>query len=169
MFQRKDNDNVPLIKNYLVAIQHVSRPRVPHPAKAAMLNTFLYLLTFQLDIAEVNDAYNELLIEEEQVPTLRDSILNVRARVLSASSTFLQTNPDSPSLCLRSSPTLTPSPSPRVSPNTSSSSSAVSPSSSTTRTASGRSRSRSPSGTSSSRTPSSRRPRVERRRLRRRF
>ncbi|KAL7409328.1 clathrin heavy chain 1 [Mrakia frigida] len=51
MFQRKDNDNVPLIKNYLVAIQH-------------------------LDIAEVNDAYNELLIEEEQVPTLRDSILN---------------------------------------------------------------------------------------------
>jgi len=31
----------------------------------------------QLDIAEVNDAYNELLIEEEQVPTLRDSILNV--------------------------------------------------------------------------------------------
>ena len=25
MFQRKDNDNVPLIKNYLVAIQHVSR------------------------------------------------------------------------------------------------------------------------------------------------
>lgn len=51
MFRKKDNDNLPLIKNYLVAIQH-------------------------LDVADVNDAYNELLIEEEQVPTLRDSILN---------------------------------------------------------------------------------------------
>ncbi|CED83796.1 clathrin heavy chain [Phaffia rhodozyma] len=51
MFRRKDNDNLPLIKNYLVSIQH-------------------------LDIADVNDAHNELLIEEEQVPTLRDSILN---------------------------------------------------------------------------------------------
>ncbi|EJD47981.1 clathrin heavy chain [Auricularia subglabra TFB-10046 SS5] len=49
MFQHKDNDNVPLIKPYLIAVQH-------------------------LNIEAVNDAYNDLLIEEEDYKTLRDSI-----------------------------------------------------------------------------------------------
>ncbi|KZS94509.1 clathrin heavy chain 1 [Sistotremastrum niveocremeum HHB9708] len=49
MFQNKDNDNVPLIKPYLIAVQH-------------------------LNIEAVNEAYNDLLIEEEDYNTLRDSI-----------------------------------------------------------------------------------------------
>ncbi|KZO92891.1 clathrin heavy chain [Calocera viscosa TUFC12733] len=49
MFRHKDNDNVPLIRSYLVAVQH-------------------------LNIEAVNDAYNDLLIEEEDYKTLRDSI-----------------------------------------------------------------------------------------------
>jgi len=47
MFQR--SDNVPLIKPYLIAVQ-------------------------QLNIEAVNEAYNDLLIEEEDFKTLRDSI-----------------------------------------------------------------------------------------------
>ena len=47
MFQR--SDNVPLIKPYLIAVQH-------------------------LNIEAVNDAYNDLLIEEEDYKTLRDSV-----------------------------------------------------------------------------------------------
>jgi len=77
MFQRKDNDNVPLIKNYLVAIQHVSSLVLTSLSFQSSSADLSCLFPSQLDIAEVNDAYNELLIEEEQVPTLRDSILNV--------------------------------------------------------------------------------------------
>lgn len=47
MFLR--DDNAPLIRSYLVAVQH-------------------------LNIEAVNDAYNDLLIEEEDFKTLRDSI-----------------------------------------------------------------------------------------------
>ncbi|KIJ55342.1 hypothetical protein M422DRAFT_219983 [Sphaerobolus stellatus SS14] len=47
IFQKQDN--VPLIKPYLIAVQH-------------------------LNIEAVNDAYNDLLIEEEDYKTLRDSI-----------------------------------------------------------------------------------------------
>ena len=49
MFSTQDNDNVPLIKSYLIAVQ-------------------------QHNIEAVNDAYNDLLIEEEDYKTLRDSI-----------------------------------------------------------------------------------------------
>jgi len=49
MFSREDNDNVPLLRLYLIAVQH-------------------------LNIEAINDAYNDLLIEEEDYKTLRDSI-----------------------------------------------------------------------------------------------
>ncbi|CAK5273880.1 unnamed protein product [Mycena citricolor] len=49
MFRKQDH--LPLIRNYLVAVQ-------------------------ELNIEEVNDAYNDLLIEEEDYKTLRDSIDN---------------------------------------------------------------------------------------------
>lgn len=49
MFSSEDNDNVPLIKSYLIAVQ-------------------------QRNIEAVNDAFNDLLIEEEDYKTLRDSI-----------------------------------------------------------------------------------------------
>lgn len=49
MFKRADNDNVPLIRSYLISVQ-------TH------------------NIEAVNDAYNDLLIEEEDYSTLRDSI-----------------------------------------------------------------------------------------------
>jgi len=49
MFKRQDNDNVPLIKSYLISVQHHN-------------------------IESVNDAYNDLLIEEEDFETLRASI-----------------------------------------------------------------------------------------------
>jgi clathrin heavy chain len=42
-------DHIPLIRSYLIAVQH-------------------------LNIEAVNDAYNDLLIEEEDYKTLRDSI-----------------------------------------------------------------------------------------------
>lgn len=47
MFLR--DDNVPLVRSYLVAVQH-------------------------LNVEAVNDAYNDLLMEEEDYKTLRDSI-----------------------------------------------------------------------------------------------
>ncbi|KAF8327169.1 clathrin heavy chain 1 [Cantharellus anzutake] len=49
MFSTKENDNLPLIKPYLISIQH-------------------------LNIEAVNEAYNNVLIEEEDYDTLRDSI-----------------------------------------------------------------------------------------------
>jgi len=49
MFNASGNDNLPLIKPYLVAVQH-------------------------LNIEAVNDAYNSILIDEEDYNTLRDSI-----------------------------------------------------------------------------------------------
>jgi len=49
MFERSDVDHVPLIKPYLIAVQ-------------------------DLNIAAVNEAYNRLLIEEEDYETLRHSI-----------------------------------------------------------------------------------------------
>jgi len=52
MFQK--SDNLPLIRPYLVSVQHINNPAV-------------------------NNAYNELLIEEEDYKTLRDSIDNFDA------------------------------------------------------------------------------------------
>jgi clathrin heavy chain len=49
MFKKHDHDNVPLIRAYLMSVQH-------------------------LNIEAVNDAYNDLLIEEEDYETLRVSI-----------------------------------------------------------------------------------------------
>ncbi|WFD08329.1 Clathrin heavy chain [Malassezia vespertilionis] len=49
MFKKHDHDNVPLIRPYLIAVQH-------------------------LNSEAVNDAYNDLLIEEEDYETLRASI-----------------------------------------------------------------------------------------------
>lgn len=49
MFNASGNDNLPLIKPYLVAVQH-------------------------LNIEAINDAYNNILIDEEDYNTLRDSI-----------------------------------------------------------------------------------------------
>lgn len=49
MFKKRDHDNVPLIRSYLIATQH-------------------------LNLEPVNDAYNDLLIEEEDYETLRASI-----------------------------------------------------------------------------------------------
>ncbi|WFD29954.1 Clathrin heavy chain [Malassezia sp. CBS 17886] len=49
MFRKRDHDNVPLIRAYLIAVQH-------------------------LNVEAVNDAYNDLLIEEEDYETLRASI-----------------------------------------------------------------------------------------------
>lgn len=63
MFER--NDNIPLIRPYLIAVQHVSY----------MFNFFgRILISFQLNVEAVNDAYNSLLIEEEDYKTLRASI-----------------------------------------------------------------------------------------------
>ena len=58
-------DHIPLIRSYLIAVQHVG---------PFTLNQDIYLLLFQLNIEAVNDAYNDLLIEEEDYKTLRDSI-----------------------------------------------------------------------------------------------
>ncbi|WFD40239.1 Clathrin heavy chain [Malassezia japonica] len=49
MFKKRDHDNVPLIRSYLISVQH-------------------------LNVEAVNDAYNDLLIEEEDYETLRASI-----------------------------------------------------------------------------------------------
>ncbi|MCO5556042.1 hypothetical protein L7F22_009586 [Adiantum nelumboides] len=49
MFKKDDNDNIPLIRSWLISVQ-------------------------EKDIEEVNDAYNDLLIEEEDSDTLRASI-----------------------------------------------------------------------------------------------
>ena len=49
MFKKRDHDNVPLIRSYLISVQH-------------------------LNLEPVNDAYNDLLIEEEDYETLRVSI-----------------------------------------------------------------------------------------------
>lgn len=49
MFKKSDNDNIPLIRSWLISAQ-------------------------EKDIEEVNDAYNDLLIEEEDADTLRASI-----------------------------------------------------------------------------------------------
>ena len=66
MFERKDIDHVPLIKPYLIAVQHVSLKDT----------NVLRLMTIvrQLNIPSVNEAYNRLLIEEEDYETLRHSI-----------------------------------------------------------------------------------------------
>jgi hypothetical protein len=60
-------DHIPLIRSYLIAVQHVRGPFIS-PSKA------LNLFDLQLNIEAVNDAYNALLIEEEDYRTLRDSI-----------------------------------------------------------------------------------------------
>ncbi|WFD44415.1 Clathrin heavy chain [Malassezia psittaci] len=49
MFKKRDHDNVPLIRSYLISVQH-------------------------LNLEPINDAYNDLLIEEEDYETLRASI-----------------------------------------------------------------------------------------------
>ena len=58
-------DHIPLIRSYLIAVQHVG---------PFTLSQDTYSLLFQLNIEAVNDAYNDLLIEEEDYKTLRDSI-----------------------------------------------------------------------------------------------
>ncbi|WFD00087.1 Clathrin heavy chain [Malassezia yamatoensis] len=49
MFKKRDHDNVPLIRSYLISVQY-------------------------LNLEPINDAYNDLLIEEEDYETLRASI-----------------------------------------------------------------------------------------------
>lgn len=67
MFNASGNDNLPLIKPYLVAVQHVS------PCRPSMHRRYTdYGL--QLNIEAVNDAFNSILIDEEDYNTLRDSI-----------------------------------------------------------------------------------------------
>lgn len=60
-------DHVPLIRAYLIAVQHVSSC---HFNLKLCVNSLL----LQLNVEAVNDAYNDLLIEEEDYKTLRDSI-----------------------------------------------------------------------------------------------
>ena len=64
MFQK--NDNIPLIRPYLIAVQHVSETVLSHAAFADRLA--------KLNLEAVNEAYNSLLVEEEDYKTLRDSI-----------------------------------------------------------------------------------------------
>lgn len=58
-------DHIPLIRSYLIAVQHVSQ---------TCLVEDTYSHASQLNIEAVNDAYNGLLIEEEDYETLRHSI-----------------------------------------------------------------------------------------------
>ncbi len=67
MFSKQDH--LPLIRQYLTAVQHVSRAVVRSEA-----GTNHYPI--QLNLEDVNDAYNDLLIEEEDYKSLRDSIDN---------------------------------------------------------------------------------------------
>ena len=60
-------DHIPLIRSYLIAVQQVRITVV-----ACMSMSSLIILQFNLEA--VNDAYNDLLIEEEDYKTLRDSI-----------------------------------------------------------------------------------------------
>ena len=64
MFQRS-GDNVPLIKPYLISVQKV---------RASLWRRLDSDCLWQLNIEAVNEAYNDLLIEEEDYKTLRDSI-----------------------------------------------------------------------------------------------
>ena len=59
-------DHIPLLRSYLIAVQHVGT------ALSLICNYLIYLS--KLNIEAVNDAYNDLLIEEEDYNTLRDSI-----------------------------------------------------------------------------------------------
>lgn len=58
-------DHIPLIRSYLIAVQHVSQ---------TCLVEDIHSHALQLNIEAVNDAYNGLLIEEEDYETLRHSI-----------------------------------------------------------------------------------------------
>jgi clathrin heavy chain len=62
-------DHIPLIRAYLIAVQHVS-----NLVSETLLMTTETTCTLKLNIEAVNDAYNDLLIEEEDYRTLRDSI-----------------------------------------------------------------------------------------------
>lgn len=67
MFNASGNDNLPLIKPYLVAVQHVSLWYFGMCGHYANCD-------WQLNIEAVNDAFNSILIDEEDYNTLRDSI-----------------------------------------------------------------------------------------------
>ena len=60
-------DHIPLIRSYLIAVQHVSTVN-EYSGSCRLMSSM------QLNIEAVNDAYNDLLIEEEDYKTLRDSI-----------------------------------------------------------------------------------------------
>lgn len=64
IFQKQDN--VPLIRGYLIAVQQVSH--MFYIDQCCLRNII------KLNLEAVNDAYNDLLIEEEDYKTLRDSI-----------------------------------------------------------------------------------------------
>lgn len=63
----RNQDNVPLIRSYLIAVQHASSFQLCQHDTGLPCQ-------LQLNTEAVNDAYNELLIEEEDYKTLRDSI-----------------------------------------------------------------------------------------------
>jgi clathrin heavy chain len=60
-------DHIPLIRSYLIAVQQVRNMFVLHDHVSS-------LIILQFNLEAVNDAYNDLLIEEEDYKTLRDSI-----------------------------------------------------------------------------------------------
>src|ERR1700722_8339959 len=63
----KQIDHIPLIRSYLIAVQHASILYLSGSCRYSFSIS-------QLNIEAVNDAYNSLLIEEEDYKTLRDSI-----------------------------------------------------------------------------------------------
>lgn len=58
-------DHIPLIRSYLIAVQEV---------RNLFVASMPWLIILQSNLEAVNDAYNDLLIEEEDYKTLRDSI-----------------------------------------------------------------------------------------------
>lgn len=65
MFQR--TDHVPFIKSYLISVQYVS-------SFGVFCSESSHHFVTQLNVEAVNEAYNDLLIEEEDYKALRDSI-----------------------------------------------------------------------------------------------
>jgi len=62
-------DHIPLIRSYLIAVQQVCSR-----SETCMLCSFTSLIFLQSNLEAVNDAYNDLLIEEEEHKTLWYSI-----------------------------------------------------------------------------------------------
>jgi clathrin heavy chain len=61
--------HIPLYRSYLIAVQQVRNIFVLRDHDVS------WLIFFQFNLEAVNDAYNDLLIEEEDYKTLLDSIL----------------------------------------------------------------------------------------------